>query len=89
MSDYLTRTNNGTSFSGSDMNIYHALVLASGLKLYKATKMKPTRAYTPTAMLRMATHFTGNKYKRGEYLKAAADLTAYADILKGLPKQEK
>jgi hypothetical protein len=41
--------------------------------------MKPNRAYTPTAMLKAASAMTGEAYKRGEYEKAATDLTALAD----------
>ena len=83
---YLERTQNGTSFSGSDVNVFQVTALAMGLRLYAATGMKPNRAYTPTNMLKMATQFTGKTYKRGEFEKAAVDLLAYADVLKSTPR---
>jgi hypothetical protein len=85
--DYLTRTNNGTVFAGSDMGIFQALVLASGLRIYAATGMKPNRQYTPSAMLNAAKAVTGKTYKRGEYAKAADDLTEWANARKGEPRQ--
>lgn len=68
-----------TSFVNGGMDVLRARVVASGLRLYAKTGMKPNRAYTPTAMLRAASEMTGEKYKRGEYERAAADLTALAD----------
>lgn len=59
-----------------DPRTYQAIALKHGLRLYAATKMKPNRAWTPTAMLRTASNITGNTYKRGEYLRAADDLDA-------------
>jgi len=53
---------------------YQASVIASALRIYEKTGRKVNTAYTPTAMLRTATSITGNKYKRGEYLRAASDL---------------
>ena len=83
---YLERTKNGTSFSGSDNNIFHAAALAMGLRLYAKTGMKPTRYYTPTNMLKMATQFTKKPYKRGQFEQAALDLLAYVDVLKATPR---
>ena len=82
--DYLTRTKNGTSFGGQDVNIFHATALACGLRLYAKTGMKPNRHYTPTNMLLMAKSFTGKTYKRNSvgYEAAATDLLAYADEIK-------
>lgn len=68
-----------TTFVNAGMDVFRARVIATGLRLYAKTKMMPNRHYTPTAMLRAASEMTGEKYKRGEYLKAAADLTALAD----------
>lgn len=68
-----------TSFINGGMDIYRARVIASGLRLYAKTGMKPNAHYTPTNMLRAASAITGEKYKRGEYLKAADDLTRIAD----------
>jgi len=69
----------GTIFSGPlGVNIYRATVIASALKLYANTGMKANRAYTPSNMLAAATEITGIKFKRGEYLKAAEALKAWA-----------
>jgi|ERR1700733_4890614 len=88
---YLERTNNATSFSGSDIDIFNIIVLAKGLELYASTGLKPTAYYTPTNMLKMATKFTKVKYKksRAGYLHAAFDLMALSDHLKNSPRQEK
>jgi hypothetical protein len=40
--------------------------------------MKVNRAYTPSNMLATASHLTGQKFKRGEYIKAAEALDALA-----------
>ncbi len=53
---------------------YRALAVRHGLKFYASTGMKPNRAWTPKNMMRVASEYTGNKYKRGEYLKAADDI---------------
>lgn len=77
-----------TSFVGADaVSVFRALSIASGLRFYAKTGMKINRAYTPSNMLRAATEITGKKYKRGEYERAAADLTAWAQTMKAaLPK---
>ena len=88
MNDYLERTKNGTSFLGSDVDIFAATALASGLRLYAKTGMRPSRTYTPTNMLLAASRYTRKQYKRGQYEKAAADLTAFADALKAQPRTD-
>lgn len=86
MSDYIERTGGGTTFTGSDVNIFRALVLASALRIYESTGMKVNAAYTPTTMLKTAGKIVGHTYKRGQYSQAAADLTAWADVQKSLPR---
>lgn len=85
-SDYLQRTKTGTVFVGSDVDIFAACTLASGLRLYAKTKMQPNRNWTPTKMLKNATKYTGNKYKRGEYEKAADEVQAFANEAKQMPR---
>lgn len=71
------RNGNAQSFSGEGgVNVFAMAVLASGLRLYAKTGMRPNRAWTPTAMLRTAAAHTGQTFKRGEYLKAADALSA-------------
>lgn len=86
MSDYRERTNNGTSFTGSDVGIFQALAIASALDLYAKTGMKANRSYTPTNMLKMANQITGHNYKRGQYSAAAAALREWADRAKAAPR---
>jgi hypothetical protein len=74
-------------FINGAIDIYRARVIASSLRLYAKTGMKPNRAYTPTSMLKAASGITGEKYKRGEYLKAAADLTALADEMQPVAEE--
>ena len=69
------------------VNVFACKVLASGLRLYAKTGMQPNRAYTPTKMLKAAETYTGQKFKRGEYEKAAQALTELADAsAKALPE---
>jgi hypothetical protein len=72
-----------TSYVGPDaVQAFRALTIASGLRLYAKTGMKPNRAYTPTAMLKAATGITGKTYKRGAYVEAADDLQSWANEMK-------
>jgi hypothetical protein len=86
MSDYQERTQNGHVFVGSDVNIFAVSVLASGLRLYAKTGMRPNAAYTPTKMLKAAGIYLGKTFKRGEYEKAAQELLEYANLLKSTPR---
>jgi hypothetical protein len=85
--DYLTRTKGGTSFAGSDVNIFRALAVASALRLYAKTGMKVNRAYTPKNMLAVATAETGRTFKGANKYNDAADaLTELANKAKGEPR---
>lgn len=86
MSDYSERTNGGHSFTGSDINIYRAIVLASALRLYANTGMRTNRAYTPKRMMAVAAEITGQTFKARDYAGAAAALTAVADAAKQAPR---
>ncbi len=86
MTDYLKRTNNGHFFTGSDVNIFRALAIASALDLYAKTGMKVNRAYTPTAMIAAANEMTGHVYRRGQYAAAAMALRELADRMKAAPR---
>jgi hypothetical protein len=77
---HITVGASGTSFVGPDaVNLYRARVLVQGLKLYAATGMRVARNVSPTMMLKVAASYTGKVYKRGEYLRAAADVKVWAD----------
>jgi hypothetical protein len=86
MSDYLDRTKNGTSFSGSDIGIYRACVIASALDLYAKTGMRANRAYTPQNMLRAASEITRVPFKRRQYAEAAQALRTWAENRKNEPR---
>lgn len=68
------------SFTGPDaVKVYQATVVGSALRLYARTGMKANRAYTPSAMMRVATALTGKKFKAREYLEAADALKDWAE----------
>lgn len=69
-----------TSFVGPKaVDVYAMRVLAMGLRGYALHGIMPNRAYTPTAMLRAAERWTGQKFKRGQYMEAAAAVALKAD----------
>jgi hypothetical protein len=73
----------GATFQGKDgVRLFQAIALKGGLKLYAATGMKPNRAWTPTAMLKLAESFTGKRYKRGQHQQAADDMTIWIDAMR-------
>jgi len=63
---------------------FQAIAIGHALRFYAKTGMKMNRAYTPTAMLKVATSFTGKAYKRNKvgYVEAADDLQNWADEMK-------
>lgn len=75
--------NGGTTITGKDgINLYRAITLKAALNLYAKTKMLATRNATPTAMLQMATEYTGKTYKRGQHAQAAADVDVWVQTMK-------
>lgn len=79
----IIHSNGGTMFAGPDaVNLVRAVYLASHLKLFAKTGIRPTRHVGPTDMLRMATGYTGKKYKRGAYLAAAEDVRVWVETMK-------
>jgi hypothetical protein len=82
MTDRITTSAGATMYQGAGIEAFRLLVIAQGLELYAKTRMLPNRAYTPTAMLRNATAATGRKYKRGQYVEAAADLRKVVEDLR-------
>ena len=84
--DYLERTDGGRLFTGSDINIYRALALASALDLYAKTGMQASRLHKPGVMLKTAETMTGLKFKRGQYTQAADALRLMAEGQKRAPR---
>lgn len=78
----ITYHNGGTTFTGDGIELYRAATLRSALKLYAACGMIPTRGFTITKMLKLATQYTGKPYKRGDAAKAAADMKDWVDAAK-------
>lgn len=58
----------------SEIENVRRLTVAHGLELYAKTGMLPSRMWKPMRMLMVASEITGKAYKRGEYLRAAADI---------------
>jgi len=72
----------GTVFAGPDaVKLFQAMTIVSGLRLYAKHRIQPSRGYTPSAMLKAASGFTGKAYKRGAYQQAADDLKLWADTM--------
>lgn len=86
--DWTERTHDGKSFTGSDVGIFRAIVIAQGLRLYARTGMRPNRFYTPSAMMKAARDITGQTFKARDYHGAADALSAWADARKGEPRQD-
>lgn len=64
-----------TSFVGaSAVNVFAAIALKHGLKLYAATGMRPNRMYTPKNMMAAAERTTGKKFKARDYAGAVEAL---------------
>lgn len=59
--------------------LYRAVVIATGLRLYARTGMRPNRAWTPTAMMRVAREITGRTFPARAYMEAADALSAWAE----------
>lgn len=82
-SEVVLHKGGGATYAGPDaMHLMRAIHLASFLKLYAKTKMRPTRTVSGPMMLTMATEFTGKTYKRGQYEQAAADVRVWIDTMK-------
>jgi hypothetical protein len=68
-----------STFTGSAVNVYAAMVLAKALVLYAKTGMKVNRAYTPKNMMATAAKVTGKTFKARDYEGAAVALGAYVN----------
>lgn len=76
-----------TTYSGPDAtNLFRCKMLKSMIGLHRKTGMIPTRGVTITKMFTMAQEYTGQKYKRGEHLRAEEDLGVWiSTMLSALP----
>ena len=89
-SEIIHHKSGGITLAGPDaVNLYRAAMLKSGLAMYAKSKMLLTRAMTPSAMLAMATQYTGKTYKRGQYAQAAQDVDVWVQTMRAaLPVSE-
>lgn len=58
-------------------HIYQAVVVAKALRLYARSNVRVNRAYTPSAMMRMAKRITGQKFSARDYIGAASALETW------------
>ena len=63
--------NGGILISGDSTRIYQMMVIAAALRLFAKSGLKVNRNYTPNAMMRAATHLTGQRFKARDYVGAA------------------
>lgn len=78
------------SFVGHDATqLYRAAATKAAIKMHKVCGMIPTRGVTITVLFKIASEFSGKKYKRGEHDKAIADLDVWIQTMKAaLPTRE-
>jgi hypothetical protein len=69
-----------TSFTGtSEVDLFRAVTLKSGLKMWRDLKMKPNSAWTPRAMMRTAARLTGETFSARDYTGAIKALEKYIE----------
>lgn len=79
-----------TSYVGRDATeLYRVNMIKTCIKMYMKTKIIPTRGVTITKLLKMATTYTGRKYKRSEAAYAVEDLHNWVlTMVSALPIEE-
>jgi hypothetical protein len=80
MSDSYVSTKNGqitTYYRPDARNLFRAKLLRNSIKMYLAVGITPTRGMTITKMLKLATEYTGQTYKRGAGPQALRDLETW------------
>ena len=83
MNDQVSVHAGGITFEGRDaVRLFQAVSLRSGIKLYQKTKIRPNKAWTPTAMLTLAGRICGKTYRRGQFQEAIDDLTIWIETMK-------
>ena len=79
---YISHSKGGTMFSGPDaVRLFQATALYTGLGLLQVG-IKPSRGWTITKALQMATSYTGKRYKRTQAAQARADLKVWMDVMR-------
>lgn len=59
------------------VSLFQALAIKHGLRFYAKHGMRVNKAYTPKAMMEMATKITGQKFAARDYMGAAEALDAW------------
>ena len=77
----ITQNEGTTIYTGAHITMFQAMVLRTGLKMYARTKTQPNALFTPANMLDAASRITGRKYRRGQYMEAANDLSVFIAIM--------
>lgn len=73
----------GVVFAGAAaVDVYRAIACANGLEMWARAKIRPNRAWTPKAMMRLASALTGEAFSPRDYLGAAKALRRYAERAK-------
>jgi hypothetical protein len=79
---YISHGKGGTVFAGADaIRLFTAVTVRSAIGMLKKG-IKPSRHWTMTKALRMATSYSGKTYKRTEADRAMADLTLWIDAMR-------
>lgn len=81
---HLTKDGELKMLVGRDaMQLMRVRTVMSGLKMYidMNGRMILTRGATITVLLKIATEYTGRKYKRTEAARALSDLTEWANLM--------
>lgn len=68
-----------TVITGPDILRYQAAAIRTALQVHIRSRgrLTVTRIATPGRLLQAASRLTKTKYRRGQYLKAISDLTAF------------
>lgn len=79
-----------TSYVGRDATeLYRVNMIKTSIKLYVKCGLIPTRGVTISKLLKMATVYTGRKYKRSEAMYAVEDLHNWVTtMVSALPIEE-
>lgn len=83
-SEIVHHAHGGITLAGPDaVNLYRAITLKQGLRMYARTGMLLTRTATPTVLLKIANEYTGKKYTgKDKYNQAADDVQVWIDTMK-------
>lgn len=86
----ITHGDGYTLLTGDAITWYRACVLEQALRLYGNARILAVRGVKATDLLKMAAGITRKAYRRGDYLRAAADVKEWCDAMRAaLPDIDK